>query len=380
MRRKRITSAIIALTVALSFNPHFATIVLAGESVVDEGDTPDNTENTENTEETTLEENVPEENIPEENITEENIPEESIAEARSVLTNIVVEHTIMALVYLSEEYAVKQEASFESATVATVASGQQVQIQDVVLGESGEVWAGVTFYHKEGVCHGYIQRYNLACSDEVFLQWEKDYQIGAQGQRRVFSLRQTYADVAQFPESYREDLTALKQAHPNWTFVKMNTKLDWNVVLMEEMKDGRSLIEDTFPPYMKEGLYSNGWAYATRDTLAYYMDPRNWLGTDTVFQFEQLTYNETYHTEAAVQSFLNNTFMVGNAPKTSTTYARAFWSVGSEMNVSPFHLASRVFQEQGAGKSSLISGSYPGYEGYYNFFNIGASGTTEPVN
>jgi hypothetical protein len=40
-------------------------------------------------------------------------------------------------------------------------------------------------------------------------------------------------------------------------------------------------------------------------------------------------------------------------------------------NVSPFFLASRIRQEVGGG-SPLAYGNYPGYEGYYNFFNIGA--------
>ena len=55
-----------------------------------------------------------------------------------------------------------------------------------------------------------------------------------------------------------------------------------------------------------------------------------------------------------------------------------FWSIGAEENrqVSPFHLAARVLQEQGEGTSPLISGTYPGYEHYYNYFNVGASGST----
>ncbi len=43
------------------------------------------------------------------------------------------------------------------------------------------------------------------------------------------------------------------------------------------------------------------------------------------------------------------------------------------MGVSPYHLASRCKQEQGAkGTSPLISGGYSGYEGYYNYFNVRA--------
>jgi beta-N-acetylglucosaminidase len=110
------------------------------------------------------------------------------------------------------------------------------------------------------------------------------------------------------------------------------------------------------------------------------MDPRNSLAEDTVFQFELLTYNATYHTEAAVEKFLQNTFMKspGKAPGTTMTFAHIFWAIGAEegREVSPFHLAARVYQEQGQGTSSLISGTYPGYEGYYNYFNVGATGTT----
>ena len=40
-------------------------------------------------------------------------------------------------------------------------------------------------------------------------------------------------------------------------------------------------------------------------------------------------------------------------------------------------LAARLKQEQGSkGTSALISGSYAGYEGYYNYFNVQASGKT----
>ncbi|MFR8844266.1 MAG: hypothetical protein ACLVGL_03950 [Waltera sp.] len=58
------------------------------------------------------------------------------------------------------------------------------------------------------------------------------------------------------------------------------------------------------------------------------------------------------------------------------TFSHIFWAIGAEQQVSPFHLAARVYQEQGQGTSPLISGNYPGYEGYYNYFNISASGST----
>ena len=194
-----------------------------------------------------------------------------------------------------------------------------------------------------------------------------------------------YADIGQFPESYQPALLELKNMHPNWTFVKMNTKLNWGDVIANELLYGRSLVYKTLPAWAKNGVYDEGnWYYASRAALELYMDPRNGLKEDTIFQFEALTYNETYHTEEAVRSFLKATFMTDGddggkfAPGTDKTYAKLFWEVGSEegRKVSPFHLAARVLQEQGNGTSPLISGTYPGYEGYYNYFNIKASGTT----
>lgn len=302
-----------------------------------------------------------------------------IEEAKTKLKEIANERDIMALVYLSDTYPLRAEASYESSTVVTVPSGQQVLIQDIYVDENYVVWEYVTCEYKYSTYSGYIPRSNLACSDERFLNWEETYGMNPQA-RSLMTLdsngRSVYADVDQFPESYQGALLTLKQAHPNWTFVKMNTGLNWSTVVAEEMKSGRSLIPSSFPSYMQTGLYSKSWAYASEDTLKYYLDPRNWLTDNYMFQFELLTYNESYHTEAALQSFLNNTFMKGVMPGLNLTYAHAIWAIGAELKVSPFHLASRIYQEQGAGTSPLISGDYPGYIGYYNYFNISASGTT----
>lgn len=307
-----------------------------------------------------------------------------IQEARDALHEIREEHTIMALVYLSDVYPVRAEASFDSNVVVNVPSGQQVLIEDIAVDddfyENQCIWELVSFAYQGTEYRGYIPRDYLACSDEIFLEWENAYGMNpAASVMMAEDIRQAsaHADVEQFPESYRAALNALKAAHPNWTFVKMNTGLNWSDVVYNEMQGGRSLIPSSFPAYMQNGLYSKSWAYATKEALEYYLDPRNWLTEDYIFQFEQLTYNESYHTEAAVQTFLNSTFMAGNIPGVGKSYARSFWEIGKNLGVSPFHLACRVYQEQGQGTSPLISGTYPGYEGYYNYFNVGATGTTD---
>lgn len=303
-----------------------------------------------------------------------------IEEAGAALEEIVQEREIMALVYLCDDLAIRGEADNNSETVVTVPSGQMVEIQGVTVDEEYQVWERVSAEVSGTVYEGYIPREYLACSDERFLEWEELYGMnpGAAVMLTGENATGVYADIEQFPESYRPALEALKQQHPNWTFVRQNTGLDFQTVINNELQGGKSLVYKSYGDYCKEGQHSPNWYFASEDILKLYMDPRNSLQENAIFQFEQLTYNESYHTEAAVESFLNNTFMNSGspAPLTDMTFSHIFWAIGAEQQVSPFHLAARVYQEQGQGTSPLISGSYPGYEGYYNYFNISASGST----
>lgn len=298
--------------------------------------------------------------------------------AREALQILLQEKPVMALVYLADYYTVRSAPDAEGQAVTAVPSGQQVLVEDVVLTEEYEPWVRVRLCSQDVEYTGYVERSFLACSDERFLEWELMYGMNPQSMLMTVDGTGSYSDVEQFPESYQAALRALKDAHPNWQLVKQNTGLEWADVVASEMVGGRSLIPASFPEYMQNGLYSKGWAYASEDTLKYYLDPRNWLTESSIFQFEQLTYNASYQTEAGVQGFLNGSFMQGNIPNMDITFARAFQEVGSALGVSPIHLACRVYQEQGKnGTSPLISGTYPGYEGYYNYFNIGASGNTD---
>lgn len=307
-----------------------------------------------------------------------------VNEARAALQEILAEREVMAVVFLSDKYSVREEASADSDVVVKVPSGQTVFVRDVVIDDEYQAWSYVSFSYKGVDYQGYVQRNNLACSDERFLEWEMNYGMNP-GNTAMYALDEgeiVYADIEAFPESYRSALTALKEKYPNWIFVAQNVDLDWNTVIANEIIGGKSLVEHTYHAYCKEGAYDDGnWYYASKEILEHYMDPRNSLHEDAIFQFEQLTYNESYHTEDAIDKFLENTFMNSsqNAPETVMTYAHIFWAIGKEegREVSPFHLAARVLQEQGTkGGSGLISGTYPGYVGYYNYFNVKASGTT----
>ena len=62
-----------------------------------------------------------------------------------------------------------------------------------------------------------------------------------------------------------------------------------------------------------------------------------------------------------------------------TKYSKAFINAAELSKVSPYHLASRVKQEvviNSTLMSSSVSGKVAGYEGIYNFYNIGANNST----
>ena len=299
-------------------------------------------------------------------------------EAVEALNAVVAENEVYALVYLAESFAMKAEADPNSETVASLASGQEVQIIGVAEDSGQNIWYKVSYVYDEGTLEGYIKRANLATSNEYLLEWEAQYVLS----RAVsfFAMRRavSYPDVEQFPASYQDALYALKSQHPDWTFVKMNTGIDWNYAISVECEGSRSLIwAKTAEESWKNGMYDSSWAYCTPGIVKYYFDPRNSLTLETVFQFEHLGYNASANTEAVTQKAVDGTFMSGLIPGTSQTYANVLTSIGANINISPILLASRIRQEQGNdGTSPLISGIYPGYEGLYNYYNIGATGQT----
>lgn len=195
---------------------------------------------------------------------------------------------------------------------------------------------------------------------------------------------------AGFPESYFEKLTVLKEAHPNWVFTAYKTNLDWNDVVKNESVVGISFIQitniDTQKQYLSlsEGSYDpinktyivkegSNWYAANSDTVAYYLDPRNFLVEKEIFMFENLSYNSKYQTLEAVQNVLKNTDLYNYAK----TYFEAATYNGN--SISPISLAASSRQEIVLGNGKL-SGSADGTGkindiSYYNVYNLGANST-----
>lgn len=304
--------------------------------------------------------------------------QQAVTSAAKQLDQICQEKEILAAVYLCENYEMKATPDENGLKVTTLSSGTTVKIHGVTIDRNQQLWLQVTVDSENGIQTGYIERTYLATADEDFLKIEEEVNHILGNQMVQLYANDTYADVEQFPKSYQSDLLSLKKAHPNWVFVKMNTGLQWDSVIVNETKNGVNVLPSSYDKaYLREGSPEPGWTNASVAAVKYYMDPRNQLTESAIFQFEQLTYNASYHTQQALQSFLNYTFMKGLIPPANQkTYASVIFQTGSSLKVSPFHLASRIYQEQGKGTSPIISGTYPGYEGYFNYFNIGATGTT----
>ena len=177
----------------------------------------------------------------------------------------------------------------------------------------------------------------------------------------------------------------------------MYTNLDWNNVIQQESQFGKNLVPKTYSDNWKNttpGQYNvevdSGWVDSSELAVKYAMDPRNFLNEVRIFQFETLSYNSSANNINSIEKILYGTEFYqnkvtyldnkGNMINTNETYSELILRGGQKSAVSTYHLASRIKQEVGPFLShSSISGKVSGYEGLYNFYNIGATSSTEPM-
>lgn len=209
-----------------------------------------------------------------------------------------------------------------------------------------------------------------------------------------------------FPETYRMGLQILQKDHPNWKFVPVQTGLDWNTAVLNEVYTNgdkskplnrKSAIgkgsQDSFKYKDANGNYSlldnsGNWFLASEEGTGFYMNPVNYLDDRHIFAFEELSYNPESHTLEGVEGVIRNSWM-NNRPledgsSGNFNYSNVILQAGIDSGVSPYHLASRIIQEQGSnGTGALISGDVGQYSKYgvnysvYNYYNINASGVTK---
>ena len=203
--------------------------------------------------------------------------------------------------------------------------------------------------------------------------------------------------IENFPESYQPYLEELKKNHPNWTFTALYTNLDWDYVIQNENIFGKNLVPKSYHDRWKNtkpGEYNvevdAGWVDCSKQALLYTIDPRNFLNEVRIFQFEELSFNSSSNSVDGIEKILYGTEFYnqivsyltssGSTVTMNKKYSDLIYNAGIQSKVSSYHLASRIKQEVGPFLShSSISGKVAGYEGLYNFYNIGATSSSEPM-
>ncbi len=239
-----------------------------------------------------------------------------------------------------------------------------------------------------------------------------------------------------FPESYISGLAQLFYAHPAWVFKPLFTNRDWEYVL--DMQEGKNAVQARTPyPISQYSTLSskedlNGYGpsydplwdvydvrdgsnfyYASRNTISYYMDPRNFFvdvpsaywdsykNLGSIFMFSSNAYYENQD-RGVVERLLDNTFMdtdrtpyisyttnTGEQVNTTKNYVDVIMEASSYSGASASFIATRMKMEitVGGEASSSVKCDHPDrdifdptgiYDGIYNYYNIYAYDSSIP--
>ncbi len=204
-----------------------------------------------------------------------------------------------------------------------------------------------------------------------------------------------------FPQSYIPALVALHNKYPKWTFEPFKVNEDFSYAVSQERiphsqqlvqiysgNNGKGYYCDCASCY-KNGNYvvheGSNWVAASKKAVEYYMDPRNFLDEQHIFQFESI-FRNTNQTQTGVEGILSGTWMhnanitykdaSGKTQTYSPTkkYSQAIMEASSASGLSAYYIAAKIVQEVGGKTNSAggASGTYPGYPGIYNYYNIAA--------
>lgn len=156
------------------------------------------------------------------------------------------------------------------------------------------------------------------------------------------------------PERYFDAITALKKAHPAWEFTYISVGAgmsDYAVTVQTQLKNEAGISKSL-------------------SDIKSYMDPKSYLTEDRIFAFLDLKQFDPahYNTAGLNAMWVEKSGAIINEKKAVTYIDEATRSV----RMNPFFIASRAAIESGYATSKLSRGEVAGYEGYYNFYGIGA--------
>ena len=274
-------------------------------------------------------------------------------------------------------------APVNGSIITKVNGGFKFDIYEEVSTSATYSWYNIGFYLDGEYTRGYIT------SQYTTKDKKSDY--------KPDNNFEDYLTAQDFPESYKESLRQLHEQYPLWVVVADHNGRDWDTMVNAQNVIGRSLIYSSADSSWKstaEGCYnwetgeytildSGGWVQASEGLVKYALDPRNFLDDTYIFMFESLSYDSSVHNTDGVRNIISGTFMEDSGHDLDGyDYATLLMYAGEVSKVSPYHLATRIIQEQGAnGIGNQISGNVSGYRGYYNYYsqNAYASGGLSAV-
>ena len=269
----------------------------------------------------------------------------------------------------------------KSQALCTLTNGTEIRILGEELDGDGDMWYKI-LYGENFENTGYA--FNTRVSIVYDYSFDEDFET----------------NLHNFPESYHDALRELHLKYPNWKFMAHNIEMSFTDAVeaqygVDDIKNTRKWVELTYGGnewrdmrgYDEQNdswiTLEARWTYASRAGIEYFLDPRNSLSEDKIFVFMLQSYNEEMYKKEDLRAVVKGTFLEkgydknGDGVAEEDAYLDDIVLAAQSSGVSPYVLAATIIIEQGTnGTSDVISGTFKEFEGYYNFFNYSASGST----
>lgn len=280
--------------------------------------------------------------------------------AGTALNALPSAYAAQAAVIRGTNVNVRASASTSSQLLTSLGNNTAVSILNQTTGSDGKVWYQIS----AGGVTGYV-RSDLVSTQSVAYTTDANFEA--------------YLAQQGFPESYKAGLRTLHAQHPTWIFNAVQTGLDWNTAVASELQGTSSLVETGSKSSWKStdagkfdwtsstwpGFDGATWVGASREIVAYFMDPRNFLDDSYVFQFAVHDYNAELQTIDGLRSMLQGTFLDGQVAidASSPLYAAAVAAQG--LSASTNAVGGQTVTNAGIGTTTQAGSgeSLLGYEG-----------------
>ena len=166
--------------------------------------------------------------------------------------------------------------------------------------------------------------------------------------------------IGKFPKSYITALNELQEKYPNWHFVadfvpltfeeSLNMQDDLFVKLTNKQYNSwRSMRKGCYDWNKNKFISTNDGTFfgASREVIAYYLDPRNFLDEDNIFIFLDHSFENNTISVKGIENFVKGTFLSGiisdsNDEYSGRSYSEVIFDAAQKTNINPLILASTI--------------------------------------